>query len=429
MQGPGKNDQDAILINKLLKERKNAKSKNTRNAAEKCEQELEQLRTGDSFDRLVAWYYENVCSGYGYLVRTPGGLRSRGGWITPMTLKSHLGGFEQPKYLAIRPAAWTNWAVFDIDEGSRYHPLSEDGEGIEPVLNALGTIGLNAGLEFQSSTTGGIHVWFPLGCAVHTWALAVAIEGALAKSGLEIRNGVLEIRPNCKSYDSQFQAIRAPLTGEGNGLFVEDFGFSYEISVMKQRWTEAKERNHLAIPEKQMPARECSSNRRGQRAQTGALERAQARVNQGFTGRGQTNELKLACLQIARLVEGLESEEQIRSRVVELLITAPGFEEFCGHKKEIISGKYLSKSEVQRALRLIPGGYINTWKEEANSKRSKDAEKRADEALEGSISEGKKFASMTDAFQHLRNKGAPAKSWWHKKKNERSLELLKTLIA
>lgn len=429
MQEPGKNSKDAILINKLLKQRKSAKSKNTRNAAAKCEQELEQLRTGDSFDRLVAWYYENICSGYGYLVRTPAGLRSRAGWITPMTLKSHLGGFEQPKYLAIRPAAWTNWAVIDIDEGSKYHPLSEDGEGIEPVLNALAKIGLHAGLEFQSSTTGGIHVWFPLGCAVHTWTLAVAIEGALAKSGLEIRNGVLEIRPNCKSYDSQFQAIRAPLTGEGNGLFVENFGFSYEICVMKQRWTEAKERNHLVTREKSMLKRQYSSNRRGQRTQAGALERAQERVSQGFTGRGQTNELKLACLQVARLLEGLESEEQIRSRVLELIITAPGFEEFCGHKEEVISGKYLSKSEIQRSLRLAPGGYINTWKEEANNKRSQNAEKRAHEALEKPISEQKKFASMTEAFQYLRNKGGPAKSWWHKKKNERSLELLKTLIG
>ena len=125
--------------------------------------------------------------------------------------------------------------MIDIDEGSRYHPLSENGEGVDPVLEAVRGIGLQVGLEFQSSRTGGIHIWFPMKDAVLTWDLAVAIQDALTEAGLEIRNGVLEARPNQKSYNSQYQAIRAPLTGEGNALFIESIGLTEELAILKQK--------------------------------------------------------------------------------------------------------------------------------------------------------------------------------------------------
>uniref|UniRef100_UPI001E4649B4 hypothetical protein n=1 Tax=Synechococcus sp. CB0205 TaxID=232363 RepID=UPI001E4649B4 len=65
------------------------------------------------------------------------------------------------------------------------------GEGIEPVLDALRTIGLESGVEFQSSTTGGIHIWFPLTKPARTWDLAIAKQRTLEINNIEAKNGVL----------------------------------------------------------------------------------------------------------------------------------------------------------------------------------------------------------------------------------------------
>ena len=406
------------------------KSHHTQKAAEKAKRELEQMRKGSALEQLCAWYFSEICSGYGYVIRTEDGLRSRHGWVTPKQLLKHLGGFQQPTYLAIRPPSpWTNWAVIDIDEGSRYHPLSEEGEGVEPVLEALESIGLEVGLEFQSSTTGGMHVWFPIKNAVGTWDLAVAIQHALTEAGLKIKNGVLEVRPNQRSYNSQYQAIRAPLTGEGNALFVEEIGLTEELCVLKQKWIKAKAINQFVTPGKYNCKSICSSNRRGQRGNQGKLIQAQERVNTGFTGRGQTNELKLACLQVARLIEGLETIEEIRVRVIELLTQAPGFEKYCSHKREIRSGKYLTKGEPEKALDLRPGGYENTWKEKANQKRHEQARARAEKLLTDLQRNEYLLPDVSSAFRLARTMGAPGKSWWYKPDNLDLLQALKRSIG
>jgi len=421
---------DGDLINRLHAHRTFKKSHHTQKAAEKAKRELEQMRKGSALEQLCAWYFSEICSGYGYVVRTEDGLRSRHGWVTPKQLLKHLGGCQQPTYLAIRPPSpWTNWAVLDIDEGSRYHPLSEEGEGVEPVLEALEGIGLKVGLEFQSSTTGGMHIWFPIKNAVGTWDLAVAIQHALTDAGLEIKNGILEVRPNKKSFNSQYQAIRAPLTGEGNALFIEDIGLTEELAVLKQEWTKAKEVNQF-IPTGECNRNDrCSSNRRGQGNNQGKLIQAQERVETGFTGRGQTNELKLACLQVARLIEGLSSEVEIRERTIEMLTGAPGYQEFCGHKAEIESGRYITRTETLKALCLIPGGYKNTWKERVNKERSRSARERACAALQEAFDEKKRFSNLTEAHQHMRERGAPVKSWWHKRPQSDLLQALKDLTG
>ena len=68
-------------------------------------------------------------------------------------------------------------ACIDVDINSRYHP-AKDGEGIEPVKNALAEIGLIEALEFQSSFSTGMHLWYPLPEAKKSCELANAIEDA-----------------------------------------------------------------------------------------------------------------------------------------------------------------------------------------------------------------------------------------------------------
>ena len=189
------------------------------------------------------------CQAYGYGIKKGGSIAARRGWISPSDLKSHLGlGGKDPHYLAIRPSNWVGWAAIDIDEGSRYHPSSVEGEGIEPIKEALSEIGLTTAIEFQSSTSSGIHLWYPLATLSKTWDVAEELEACFLSKGLEIRNGVQELRPNRKQYDSEYLMIRAPLTGEGNSYWAPwygDFGLLEELRLFHQIWLETQKCNQL----------------------------------------------------------------------------------------------------------------------------------------------------------------------------------------
>ena len=307
--------------------------------------------------------------------------------------------------------------MIDIDKGSRYHPLSENGEGVEPVLEAVRGIGLQVGLESQSSRTGGIHIWFPMKDAVLTWDLAVAIQDALTEAGLENRNGVLEVRPNQKSYNSQYQAIRAPLTGEGIALFIDDIGFTEELAILKQQWIKAKVNSLFSSPKKRNRKRCYSSNRRGQQKKKGGLNQAERILESGFTGKSQTQLIKLAAMQKARLIEELDTEHALRERSHQLIEEAPGYKEHCRHKKAIKNRTYISRSEIKKALSLIPGGYQGTWKEEANTRKRENSKKQAQIQVERMLRNQCHYKSRADAFLDIKENGGPNRYWWYKREN------------
>ena len=136
-------------------------------------EQINKLSCGNQEERALLWYFLNFGQGYGYLTRQGDLFCARHGWLTPQQLGSHLGiGAQQPYYLAIRPAKWSSWVLIDIDEGSRYHPGSFDGEGDLPVKAALKTIGLHEPIELQSSISTGMHLLYPLDAVVSTWELA-----------------------------------------------------------------------------------------------------------------------------------------------------------------------------------------------------------------------------------------------------------------
>ncbi len=405
-----------------------AGSKATQKKLETYQKEFAALEHGSSFDQVVAWYFENVCTGYGYLVKVDGSIRTRQGWLSPYQVREHLGGVNKnPIYLGVKPPGpLCNWAAIDIDAASRYHPASVDGEGIEPVIEAMGEIGLKAAIEVQSSHSEGIHLWYPLGEVCRTWELAVAMESICLSRGLEVRDGVLELRPNQKKYGSVYKGIRAPLTGEGNAIWVEDVGLVDELSVLKSFWGERGKKNRLKWkPDQELTKGLSTSNRRGQKVKGNGLEKALERLAIGFTGTGQTQQVKLAALQVARLVEGIDSITRLEARTYELIQSAPGYEQFCNHQLQIDLGRLLSRGELQKALALSPGGYVGTWKERSNKQRSSDAVQRASDCLAEAALDGQLFANESQAIKYLHHKGGPARSWWKKKENAEILGKLR----
>ena len=405
-------------MEQLLEYRRAADSPTTRAASVQSQDELSQLQEGSGFERFVAWYYARVCSGYGYLIRTKGGIRSRRGWITPAMLMQHLGGKNDPQYLAIRPPTkWSNWACVDIDQGSPYHPGTDGGAGLTPVLNALSEIGLNKGLEIQSSSSGGLHLWFPLCEPIGTWKLAVAIEETCERNKLQVENGVLELRPNRKGYGTQYLAIRAPLSGEGNGLIVEGFGIVENHKAFMLQWSEAQIANHFKKVEEKKSSTIPSSNSRRRQKKKGGLNQAMKVLEVGFTGKSQTQRIKLAAMQKARLIEELDTESALRERSHQLIEEAPGYQEHCRHKHAIRNRSYISSSEIKKALRLIPSGYEGTWKEKANAKKKESAKNQAQAQIERMRQNNCVYKSRSEAFIAIKKNGGPSRAWWYKREN------------
>ena len=398
-------------------------------------EQLDRLQQGDQEQQALAWYFLNFAQGYGYLIRHQEFLSARPGWLTPQQLGPHLGvGGAQPHYLAVRPASWSTWALIDIDEGSRYHPMSLDGEGDLPVKQALSAIGLSQPIEIQSSTSSGMHLLYPLAEIAETWPLAKSMEQCLIAADLEIKPGVLELRPNRKRWDAQYQAIRAPLTGEGNSFWApefSDFGLHDDLVLFWRLFCQLRQHNRFKPMDHQhhLP-RVCSPNRRGPVRSEGALAAAQARLKQGFTAARQTNELTFLAQQIARLIEGLDSTEALRRRCIELVSQAPGFLEFCDHQREVLDGSYWADQTLRKALELSPGGYEGTWRQRCNQQRADEAAERALKGVLGAVEAGLRFRSLNAAIAHLRAQGGPAASWWkHPKNNSIKQRVIEQLVA
>ena len=395
---------------------------------------INEWQGGSQEQQAAAWYYTMFCQGYGYGIKKRGSICARRGWIHPSKLMSNLGlEGKDPQYLAIRPSKWLGWTAIDIDEGSRYHPSSAEGEGIEPIKEALLEIGLTTAIEFQSSTSSGIHLWYPLATLSKAWDVAKELETCLLSKGLEICNGVLELRPNRKQYDSEYLMIRAPLTGEGNSYWAPgygDFGLLQELRLFHQIWLETQKCNQLT------PLRENSCrnqipppNRRRPVKGKKTLQEYQERLLIGFTGRKQSQELKLSSLMVARLIEGIDNYIELKQRAHELLENAPGFNRYCGHKQEIAKRTYITKKDLKDCLQMVPGGYKNTWKEESNLKRAKIASEAALDVVENASEEGRAFRSENKAIKYLQTQGGPSRSWWRNPSNKNYLQLMRSRLV
>lgn len=424
---------DELLLQYLF-QRLERSNKKERRVVSGCIQELEVLLAGTQEEQALAWFFLHFGQGYGYVIRNGERLASRQGWLTPFQMGCHLGVIDhQPHYLGIRPAGTTTWVLIDIDEGSRYHPQSLEGEGDLPIKEALSRNGLIMPIEIQSSLSTGIHLLYPLPQAMPTWELANQLEQALIGAGIQVKPGVLELRPNAKNFQSNYLAIRAPLTGEGNAFWAPeygDFGLLENLVLFKQMYCSVQKCNSWKpLQNHSQFSAGCSPNRRGPVTSKGVLETGRERLEEGFTGPKQTNDLTFIAQQQARLVEGFDTLQSLRHRCSELVRNAPGFAEFCGHQKQILDGCYWTDKTLLKALAMSPGGYIGTWREKSNQDRSKEAVVRALIAIQQAEEEGTTFQSLNSAISYLKELGAPAASWWKNPKNHHVKEKLYRLLT
>lgn len=370
------------------------------------------------YAELLYWYFDTFCTGWGFTLKgTDGKIFKNAYRLTPICVAERLGLIEgQPKYFGISPANNTIWAYVDIDTESRYHPAREDGEGIEPVMDALRAIGLIQPIEFQSSYSTGIHLCYGLNKPVKTWILMESLVGAAKKANLEIKDGVLEFFPNKKNFDSAYKCIRAPLSGEGNAIWVQGMGLDDSPEIFHHLFIQSQKHNNFTPLE---PAghltQSSSTNTRGQIFNSETLESIQSRLSEGFSSSGQTQELQFAALQVARFVEGASSINDLRKKAIELLSSAPGFSKYCGHRHEIQNGSYWSNSTLRQTLQLSPADYAKSWRKIANDKKARISRQKALDALARASKDGVQYASRSAALAALRDDfDAPARSWFYK---------------
>ncbi|AII49682.1 hypothetical protein KR52_11090 [Synechococcus sp. KORDI-52] len=287
---------------------------------------------------------------------------------------------------------------------------------------------------------------------------------------LQLSGGVLEVFPNDKARDSDYRAIRMPCTGQGNGVCVEGFGIVEEPGAFRAHWEEAAPYNQL-VESRLISHREpdCGPYNWVQERADGDLkfvplnwvvpfsrrfaspvvsavkgegllgeppnksdfspisvEDAKYLLKVGWTGRGQTQQLQLAALMVARSQHA--EADLIADEVCELLVACPGFYDHCGHVEEILRKERPGRSACKKAAVFDPC-YEGSWKEAANKKRSEDASMRAVAALKRAEEEGLTCASISSAITELLQRyGSPQKRWWYKKANSEHLANLKRLV-
>lgn len=243
-----------------------------------------------------------------------------------------------------------------------------------------------------------------------------SLVAASNRANLVIKDGVLEFFPNKKYFDSAYKCIRAPLSGEGNAIWVQGMGLDDSLEIFRHMFIQSQEHNKFApLKPASHLIQSSSTNTRGQIFSSETLESIQRRLSDGFSSSGQTQELQFAALQVARFVEGASSIFELRKRASELLSSAPGFCQYCGHRREIENGSYWSNSTLRQTLKFSPADYDKSWRKIANDRKAETSRQQALKAISKAFEEGAQYSTRSAALMGLRiDYGAPVKSWFYK---------------
>ena len=267
-------------------------------------------------------------------------------WTTqnryPLQPRNLWATYKDPNIiLGLRFDSETRYALIDIDRGSDYHP-NNDPEKFQLILQAAEKIGLCRHIPVQSSSSGGLHIYFFLSEPVPTFELACAIKFALLDQGLQLSAGQLEIFPNVKPYSKRkptnYNGHRLPLQ-VGSYLLDTDLqpltndisrflevasmhATKQDMSQLREALAAAQQRQKLSyLPNTTFKAEVWKRH-------------LETRIHEGWTASGQTNEL-LKDFGIYGVVWLALSGQQLINYIEKTAINAPGYQQYCSHQHEI----------------------------------------------------------------------------------------------
>jgi hypothetical protein len=332
----------------------------------------------------------------------------------------------------------TNYAMLDIDTGSRYHPR-QDPFGVDRLLLALEPLGLISNLMIQSSHSGGLHLYFPFEQAQTSWKIALAISTLLENAGFKLYPGQLEIFPNPKPYSTDnkpglFSAHRLPLQ-MGSYLLDRDYQpIAYSQNRFVEQWHYCVKRNDL--DRKQLDRLVKQLRRRSFKLSGKAdkfLNDLNAEIELGWTGYGQTNRL-LGRIAMRTYVfhhilhggEPLVNDELIK-QIIKTTKSLPGYQDWCQHQHEI-SHRAAEWAKCVEESHYFPYGTKTTsqLKEDKpiptisyNQQCTEEARTRIKEAITNLLDRSVLPIRATERFKSLLNYGIGGgslyrhKDLWH----------------
>ncbi len=258
---------------------------------------------------------------------------------------------QQGAYLyGVRFGSTTRYCMVDIDRASHYHP-AQDPLAIDRLMAALEPIGLVSTIVCTSSSSGGIHLYFPFEQAQRTWELALVLQALLENAGFKLALGHLELFPNARHYSTNgipnlYNAHRLPMQA-GSYLLVQDLPHRWQpissnSDTFVQHWHFAQARNDVDVA---VLRRTLKSARRRRYSLSGRADKflndLNAEIELGWTDHGQTNRL-LGRIALRGYVFGhllyncqpLEGDALV-AEIVRVARSLPGYTEWCRHQHEI----------------------------------------------------------------------------------------------
>jgi hypothetical protein len=249
---------------------------------------------------------------------------------------------DPTEILGVRFDHITEYGLLDIDAKSPYHP-NQNPDAITELQVALETIGITRTVLVRSSWSGGLHLYFPLGEAVNTFNLAVAVKFCLQSQGFEVKDGQLEIFPNDKAFGVAtkilYRGHRLPLQPEtGSWLLDDDLHvISDQLSEFFRFWDMAANGQDMdAITRALAIARQNRLKKPRRRLNNvEAWQRdLEILIAEGWSGPQQTNHLlkQIGCYGV--VFKELSGDALVKY-IAEVAITAPGYDKWCAHQHQI----------------------------------------------------------------------------------------------
>ena len=239
--------------------------------------------------------------------------------------------------IGVRFGEQTEYCMIDVDRKSPNHPLNST-KNFDSILKALSSIGLMQPILIRSSASDGLHLYYPIEHQVNTFSLACALRYALESHRLEIGSGILETFPNTKTYNSEYMAHRLPLQ-DGSYIVRDDlYPVSNSIDNFCERWLDAEECQDLEKLIEQMAiARSLYKTKFNQNGKINEWKKElETTLADGWTGKGQTNDLLHKIAQYGRVFMGIVNLETLINWVTDKATQSNGFTQFCGHKSDLL---------------------------------------------------------------------------------------------
>jgi hypothetical protein len=256
-------------------------------------------------------------------------LKKKDGWITiinpsgkkvPLVLGSIESHYRRKYIIGKRFSKLTNYLMIDVDRDSPFHPCNG---GIEPIIEAMESIGLCRYLLIRSSGSDGLHIYFPLAQPVSAWGIACAAHAALTAAGVRVAGGICELFPNKKAFNAEHNGHRLPLQQES---FILDDDFrciGNDKALFVQHWqhcTAGQDNDLLAdvLTEKPLPIPKQIS--------------VSSLPPIAWTGPGQSNEVMKELVNYGDRYLGLKTIPALGDWISAVAPQLPGFEQFASEE-------------------------------------------------------------------------------------------------